>query len=124
MSDDVFYTEFILPDAVPTERVKKLLNFLTHSRSVALHQIHGSDSRMFIVVGNQFSTLRYSECPLPGSHDFAAGWLAHEATMRISQLLHMPLFWNEGEWHKESRSVSPKWRKREKPPVRINWEEG
>jgi hypothetical protein len=101
--------------------LKKLLAFLGSSRSITAYRFNSPTGTLRIIVGNRYSSLRYSDCPLPGTHDFAAGWLAHEAMLTVSKYLNTSLAWREGEFNPENGRLNI--RGRDKPDVIIDWKE-
>lgn len=121
MGDDVFYTTYVIPDDTTQVQLKKLLAFLAESRSIAAYHFNSPTGTLRIIVANRYHSLRYSDCPLPGTHDFAAGWLAHEAMLTVSKYLNASLAWKEAEYHRENGRLEPKLRRRDKPDVIIDW---
>lgn len=121
MVDDVFYTTYVVPGDTTQADLKNLFKFLASSRSVGSYYFNAAESTISIVVAARYSSLKYSDCPLPGTHDFAAGWLACEAMLTISKHLNASLAWQEGEFHQENGRIDI--RRRGKPPVIINWHE-
>lgn len=119
MSDDVFFTQYVVPDETPQLKLKKLFKFLAGSRSIANYHFNARKGSISIIVASRFSSLKYSDCPLPGTHDFAAGWLAHEAMLTVSKYLGASLAWYEAEFHRDSGQLEL--RNRHKPPVIIDW---
>jgi hypothetical protein len=122
VGDDVFFTTYVVPDDTTQVQLKELLAFLANSRSIAAYSFNTPTGALRIIVANRWQSLKYSDCPLPGTHDFAAGWLAHEAMLTVSKYLNAGLIWKEAEYHRENgRLDARKIRNRDKPDVIIDW---
>jgi hypothetical protein len=122
MSESMFYTKFKIPDEMPARGVVDLLAWLDDNRSIAKTLYRPRQGTVYILVADHYHNLKFSECPLPGSHDFAAGWLACVAMHTVSKKLGMPMYWQEAEYYSETGQLRNKQiRRADKPPIRINW---
>lgn len=122
MSEDVFHTQIELPKDITLVAMNEFVAWARKQRSLFQVEVDFKAVTVHLVVGNRFSSVKYSDCPLPGTHDFAAGYLAHEAMLLVSKKLGRPVQWVEAEWDPRDRNRhAARIRRRDKPPITIDW---